>query len=57
MTKSHNEMDLVKDFIEVADRATNDLKHITENEGLYNSVLRVRMHHPAKRLKGHQMHH
>ena len=26
MTKSHNEMDLVKDFIEVADRATNDLK-------------------------------
>ena len=41
MTKSHNEMDLVKDFIEVADRATNDLKHIIENEGLFNPVICV----------------
>jgi hypothetical protein len=31
MIKSHNKMDLVKDFIKVADRATNDLKRIIEN--------------------------
>lgn len=41
MTKSHNEMDLVKDFIEVADRATNDLQRIIENEGLYNPIICV----------------
>lgn len=41
MTKSHNEMDLVKDFIEVADRATNDLNKIIGTEGLYNPVICV----------------
>ena len=43
MTKSHNEMDLVKDFIEVAERATNDLKHIIENEGLFQLFVLLRV--------------
>ena len=49
MTKSHNEMDLVKDFIEVAERATNDLKHIIENEGLFQLFVLLR----AQRQKNH----
>lgn len=48
MTKLHNEMDLAKGFIEVADRATNDLKHIIENEGLYNPVICVAPHSKAE---------
>lgn len=50
MTKSHNEMDLVKDFIEVADRATNDLKHIIENEGY---IIQLFVLLRAQRLKNH----
>ena len=46
MSKSHNEMDLVEDFIEVADRAKKDLKQIIETEGLCNPVICV-----APRLK------
>lgn len=42
-------MDLVKDFIEVADRVTNDLKYIIENEGLYNPVICVVPHSKAEK--------
>lgn len=43
-------MDLVKDFIEVVDRATNDLKHIIENEGLYNPVICVAPRSKAEKI-------
>lgn len=41
MTKSKNEMDLVEDFIQVADRASNDLAHIIGTEGLNYPVICV----------------
>lgn len=49
MTKTHGEMDLVQDFIEVAERAEKDLKDIIDNENLYNPVVCV-LHH-AQKLK------
>ena len=41
MSKSHNEMDLVKDYIEVSERATNDLRNIISNENLFDCVICV----------------
>ena len=50
MTKSHNEMDLVKDFIEVAERATNDLKHIMK---MKDYIIHLFVSLRAQRLKNH----
>ncbi len=39
MTKQHDEMELVKDFIAVADRFSKDLKKILEDENLINPII------------------
>ena len=41
MSKTHSEMDLVKDYIEVSERATKDLKTIITNENLVDCVICV----------------
>ncbi len=39
MTKQHDEIELVKDFIAVADRFSRDLKIILENKDLTNAII------------------
>ncbi len=41
MTKSHSELDLVQDFVEVSERTSKDLQTIIETENLYNPVVCV----------------
>lgn len=50
MTKTHSEMDLVQDFIEVAERAEKDLKDIIDNENLFNPVVCVAPRSKAEKI-------
>ena len=40
-TKSHNEMDLVQEFLEVAERATKDLRTILDTENLNDPIITI----------------